>query len=113
MKFPDKYIERGEFTLHSGKKSNLLYDVNALLTDENYKRILLDKIPRSDHYVGIATGGAIIAAMVSLERKAKFSMVLPGMFSSIIRLDKASSLTMALYCSREDSKLASEPHSLS
>lgn len=78
MKFPEKYILKGQFELHSGQKSNLLYDVNVLLTDEKYRGILMDKIPHFEHYVGVATGGAIIAGMLADKRKVKFSMVKDG-----------------------------------
>lgn len=81
MKFPEKYIIRGEFILHSGQKSSAFYDVNAMLTDD----LALDKIlreipsfPYLHHYVGIATGGAIIGRMLSWERKRKFSMIKDG-----------------------------------
>ncbi len=78
MKFPEKYIKRGEFTLHSGQKTNIEYDVNAMLTSNYYLRQILDRISKSDHYVGIATGGAIIARTISLEKKSKFSMIKDG-----------------------------------
>ena len=75
MKFPEKYIKYGERTLHSGGRTDIFYDVNALLTDRIWIGYLLGNLPRSNHYVGIATGGAIIAALVARERKVKFSMV--------------------------------------
>jgi len=78
MKFPEDYIKRGDFVLHSGQHSNILYDVNTLLTNDFYTRYILNKIPESGHYVGIATGGAIIARIASFERMARFSMVKDG-----------------------------------
>ena len=78
MKFPEKYIKHGDFVLHSGQHSNVFYDVNALLTNDFYTRHILNKIPESGHYVGIATGGAIIARIASFERMARFSMVKDG-----------------------------------
>ncbi len=76
MKFPNKYVKKGKFKLHSGKISNIFYDVNAMLTDDYCVQQILEKIPFSKHYVGIATGGAIIARLISRERKdSKFSMI--------------------------------------
>lgn len=78
MRFPEKYIKSGERILHSGGQTNVFYDVNALLTDAPYVNYLLDKISFSEHYIGVATGGAIIAALVSKDRKGKFSMIKDG-----------------------------------
>jgi len=76
MKFPDKYIKKGKFKLHSGQISNIFYDVNAMLTDDDYIQQILEKISFSEHYIGIATGGAIIARVISREREgSKFSMI--------------------------------------
>ena len=76
MKFPDKYIKTGRFKLHSGEISNIFYDINDMLTDDYYVEQMLDKIPFSEHYIGIATAGAIIARLISRERKgSKFSMI--------------------------------------
>lgn len=76
MKFPDKYIKKGRCKLHSGQISNIFYDVNAMLTDDYYIQQILEKISFSEHYIGIATGGAIIARLISRERKgSKFSMI--------------------------------------
>ncbi|MDO8517653.1 MAG: hypothetical protein Q7S33_06030 [Nanoarchaeota archaeon] len=75
MKFPEKYTKHGEFKLHSGETSNILYDVNALLTDNFYVGEILSKIPSCPHYIGIATGGAIVASLISRERKSLFSMI--------------------------------------
>jgi len=66
-KFPSKYIKKGAFKLHSGEISDTFYDVNHLLTswDELYSTIIhfIDStMEYYDTYVGIATGGAIIAS---------------------------------------------------
>jgi len=78
MKFPEKYTLHGTFKLHSGGVSDTLYDVNTLLTDKEYLKIVLDKIPHSPHYIGIATGGAIIVGIIAEKRNAKFSMIKDG-----------------------------------
>ena len=63
MNFPEKFIKRGKFILHSGQTSDILYDVNALITDREYLDLIINRIPRGyDTYVGIATCGAIIAS---------------------------------------------------
>jgi orotate phosphoribosyltransferase len=63
MRFPEKYIKHGKFKLHSGETSNILYDVNALLTDYNEWIKIRELIPYHYRtYVGIVTGGAIIAS---------------------------------------------------
>ena len=62
-KFPKKYIKHGEFTLHSGQRSDTLYDVNEMLTDEGELQKILSAFPwQVDTCVGVATGGAIIAS---------------------------------------------------
>lgn len=60
--FPKEYMKKGKFTLHSGRVSDVFYDVNAFITDTIYKHNTLRKIPKADSYVGIATCGAIIAS---------------------------------------------------
>ncbi len=63
MEFPKKYIKRGKFKLHSGEYSNILYDVNAMLTNYNEWIKIREAIPKYyPNYVGISTGGAIIAS---------------------------------------------------
>ena len=62
MRFPKKYMKQGDFTLHSGLHSKVFYDVNALLTDFDEFGKIMRAIPECDCYVGIATGGAIIAS---------------------------------------------------
>ena len=78
MKFPTEYIKRGEFVLHSGQRSNTLYDVNDMLTNNLYMRQVLDNIPKSEHYVGIATAGAVIASAARVRDNSKFSMIKDG-----------------------------------
>ena len=78
MEFPEKFKKYGKFKLHSGQKSSIFYDINAMLTDGFYVEYILNKIPFNSHYVGIATGGAIIASLISRERNSKFSMVKDG-----------------------------------
>ncbi len=78
MKFPEKYTLQGTLKLHSGGVSNILYDVNTLLTDKEYLKMVLDKIPDSPHYVGIATGGAILAGIIAEKRNSQFSMIKDG-----------------------------------
>lgn len=68
--FPKKYIKKGNFKLHSGDYSNILYDVNSMLTDRYFYKKIINFIERGvifpenrvGSYVGIATGGAIIAS---------------------------------------------------
>lgn len=67
MKFPEKYIKKGKFKLHSGEITDIFYDVNKFLTDEdNLWRLVVQFINKNKKYynvyVGIATGGAIIAS---------------------------------------------------
>ena len=75
LKYPKKYIKQGEFILHSGQKSSFLIDVNTLLSDNFYLNVILDNVPLAPHYVGIATGGAILGRIVSREKGIKFSMI--------------------------------------
>ena len=79
MKFPEEYIEREEKILHSGQVSNIFYNVNRLFTNDLYFRTVLLRIPSSDHYIGIATGGALIAMACHAKYfYSKFSMVRDG-----------------------------------
>lgn len=75
IKFPEKYVRKGKFVLHSGQKSHFLIDVNALLSDNFYLNLITDKIPLAPHYIGIATGGAVLGRMVSKDKGVKFSMI--------------------------------------
>jgi len=85
MKFPKKYIKYGNFKLHSGDDSNIFYDVNALLTDKKYRDFILDSIPFSNIYVGIATGGAIIAALTVCYWYSQFGIIKDGELKGKIR----------------------------
>ncbi len=88
MKFPEKYIEHGDFTLHSGGRTNIRYDVNGMLTDNYYRDLILNEIPISNYYIGIATGGALIGILVSKERQnSKFSMIKDGKLKGDLPLD--------------------------
>lgn len=71
--FPEKYIRRGKFKRHSGGTTDTFYDVNALLTDTKHRHNITRKIPECDSYVGIATGGAIIASQC-----VNFAMIKDG-----------------------------------
>ena len=62
MEFPEKYIKRGRFKLHSGGTTDIFYDVNAMITELKYLYKILVEIPYCKNYIGIATGGAIIAS---------------------------------------------------
>ena len=64
--FPKEYIKKGKFKLHSGQISNILYDVNAMLTDYKEWIKIREAIPKHfSNYVGIATGGAIIVSQLN------------------------------------------------
>lgn len=66
MIFPNKYIKRGKFKLHSGQDTDIFYDVNEAITDVDILTEIILKINPNYEYidtiVGIATGGAIIAS---------------------------------------------------
>lgn len=79
MKFPEKYIKHGDFTLHSGQRSNVKYEVEEVMTNHFYFNFILGNVPFSNHYVGITTGGLIMAVAVHTENPAsKFSYVKDG-----------------------------------
>lgn len=80
MQFPKKYIKKGKFKLHSGEVTDTFYDVNAMLGNyEEFNKIIkFIEYPKSgngifDTYVGIATGGAIIASQFR-----QFAMIKDG-----------------------------------
>jgi orotate phosphoribosyltransferase len=79
MKFPEQYTQRAklgeEFTLHSGDKSGVKYDVNSLLMDDGWFREVIKNIIYSPHYVGIPTGGALIAREASRQHNTLCSMI--------------------------------------
>ena len=77
MKFPEKFIKHGKFKLHSGKLSDTLYDINEMLTDPSYLATIINNIPDGcKTYVGIATGGALIA--ICNRFFADFAMIKDG-----------------------------------
>ena len=69
----EKYIKHGKFKLHSGKTSDILYDIKAMICDGKLPYIIgeLDtSIPMEIKYgnftiVGIESAGAIIATYAS------------------------------------------------
>ena len=77
-KFPPEYTKKGKFKLHSGEETDTFYDVNALMTDSKYAQQVINAVPQASHYVGIATGGALIAFGASLQRGKQFSMIKDG-----------------------------------
>lgn len=80
---------RGERILHSGQSTSVFYDVNALLTERTYLDYILHRIPCSEHYVGIATGGALIAlAAFQKNPTSKFSMIKDGELKGALPLDE-------------------------
>lgn len=86
MEFPNGYIKRRgpdeePFILHSGKRTRVLYDVNAMLMDPSCRRDILRFVYDSGerHFVGIPTGGAIIAvAAADAYRGVRCSIVKDG-----------------------------------
>ncbi len=78
-RFPEEFIEYGKFVLHSGLRSNARYDVNSMLKNDFYLKYVLDKIPKSEHYIGIATGGASMAIATHTRfPNSKFSTIHDG-----------------------------------
>lgn len=90
MKFPEEYIKKGRFVLHSGEITDTFYDVNRMLTSNNEMCKIVEFIKRPyklgivilhvgkplfDTYVGIATGGALIASQF---RPCKWAMIKDG-----------------------------------
>lgn len=60
------YTKHGNFKLHSGQTSNVLYDVKLMICDNKLPDIINKLIEKVDHefvstFVGIETAGAIIA----------------------------------------------------
>ena len=73
MKFPKQFIKKGKFKLHSGEITNIFYDVNSLLTDYSEWVRVREAIPRHFRtYVGVATGGAIIASQFNTYKNWAF-----------------------------------------
>ena len=77
-KFPEEYIKRGKFKLHSGEETDIFYDINALLTNPKYLFGVIKRVPIANHYIGISTGGAMIAMGVSLRRLKPYSVIKDG-----------------------------------
>jgi len=92
MKFPEKYIKKGKFKLHSGEITDTFYDVNAMLMDKeelpkviefitgckfDYNKLYVGK-PLFGTYVGIATGGAIIASHCGTSMNSNWAMIKDG-----------------------------------
>ena len=77
-KFPEEYIKRGKFKLHSGEETDVFYDINALLTNPKYLFGVIKRVPVANHYIGISSGGAMIAMGVSLRRLKPYSIIKDG-----------------------------------
>ena len=77
MKFPERYIQRGKSVLSKRLEPDIHYDINSLVTDPFWAKKIIETVPEYPHYIGIAIGGTIIAAMLWTERKNRsiFSMV--------------------------------------
>ncbi len=79
MEFPEEYIKRAEegaeFTLHSGRKSRVLYDVNAMWENAYWRAKIFESVPSGEHYVGIRTCGEKIAKAVSEIRGKPYSAI--------------------------------------
>ena len=73
MEFPKQFIRKGKFKLHSGQTSNIFYDVNSLLTNYSEWIKVREGIPKHFRtYVGVATGGAIIASQFNTYKNWAF-----------------------------------------
>ena len=72
---------RGEdedpFVLHSGEKSRIMYDVNAMLTNHFWMRRIISFMITGGvkHYVGIPTGGTVIAAVTAEVTTNRFDIM--------------------------------------
>ena len=97
MKFPEEYVKKGKFVLHSGEITDTFYDVNTMLTNNNEMCKIVEFIispyklgdetlyigkPPFDTYVGIATGGAIIASQF---RPYNWAMIKDGELKGEVR----------------------------
>jgi orotate phosphoribosyltransferase len=87
LTFPEDYIRRGEFKLHSGGKSDTFYDVNSMLCNRHWLNEILKHIPESRHYVGIPTGGAILAGIVAQNRHSNYSIIHDEMIKGTVPED--------------------------
>lgn len=80
MIFPDKFKKRGNFTLHSGGVTTVFYDVNLMLTSRVELRRICRAVPRYfGSFVGIVTGGAIIASQFK-----RWAMVKDGVLKGLV-----------------------------
>lgn len=82
MDFPEEFIERApegkHFILHSGGETSVFYDVNSMLMDSIWRERIIKSMPEAYHYVGIPTGGAILAVSAADKLVRKVSMVKDG-----------------------------------
>ena len=80
--FPKQFIKHGKFRLHSGGYTDTFYDVNEMLTNSRYKVMLQDYMVVSgcDTYVGIVTGGAILASYA-----INFAMIKDGQLKGKVK----------------------------
>jgi len=76
IKYPEKYIHKGNFVFNSGQTSTFKYEVEEMLTDPFYLEYLLKNIHLSNHYIGIASGGALMAIVVHVRNpSSKLSII--------------------------------------
>ena len=64
----EKYTKHGDFTLHSGEKSDVFYDIQKMMVNElDY---LLSEIPKTyDTYIGIVPVGSVLAGCLQYKMK--------------------------------------------
>ena len=55
-------LTKGNFTLHSGQKSNYIFDIMKLIRNEDFLKEF-DEFIKGDFIVGIEFGGSILAAL--------------------------------------------------
>ncbi|MDP3992185.1 MAG: hypothetical protein U1B79_00990 [Candidatus Pacearchaeota archaeon] len=79
MKFPEEYIKREGRVLHSRQSSDIFYDVEEAITDNDVYDFMMLNFPFYEHYVGIATGGALMAIVAhSQYPSSEFSYIKNG-----------------------------------
>ena len=78
LEFPRECIEYGNIKLHSGWRSNAKYDVEKAMNNTPWKTWIIGHIPFSLHYVGIETGGALMAKAAYEEFPTELSIVRNG-----------------------------------
>jgi len=71
--FPEEFVRHGDVTLPNGVRSNIYYDVNAMLEVEEWLKKLVDTVPLAEHYVGIEVGGERLAKAVAETRGKPYS----------------------------------------